>query len=120
MFAAIVVWPEINCFLVQILEQLLGDLGHADFRVAHRGRVITVDGAEVALAVYQHVTQRKILRHPHNRVVNRRVTVRMVLADNVADDTGGFLVRFIVIVGQFMHRIQHAAMYWFQSIPHVG
>ena len=49
--------------------------------VAHRPRRVAVDRAEVALAVDQQVAQREVLRHAHERVVDRRVAVRVVLAD---------------------------------------
>ena len=47
-------WREIDGFLVDVGEQLVGDLGQAHFGVAHRRRRIAVDRAEVALPVDQH------------------------------------------------------------------
>ncbi len=55
--AAVVVGPEIDGFLVEIGQQLVPDLGHADFGVTHCCRVIAVHGAEIALPVDQHVAQ---------------------------------------------------------------
>jgi hypothetical protein len=55
--------------------------------------VIAVDRAEVALAVHQHVAHRKVLRHAHDGVVHRLVAVRVVLADDVADDACGLSCR---------------------------
>ena len=55
--AAIVIRTEVDGFLVQIRQQLVRDLGHADFCVTHRGRVVAVHRAEVALAIHQHMTQ---------------------------------------------------------------
>ena len=57
-----------------------------DFGVAHRGRVIAVDIAEIALPVDQRIALGEILREPHQRVVDRLVAVRMEIADHVADD----------------------------------
>ena len=62
-----------------------------DFGVAHGGRVIAVDVAEVALPVDQRIALREILREPHQRVVDRLVAVRMEFADHVADDARDFL-----------------------------
>ena len=62
------------------------DLGQARFGVAHRRRRIAVDRAEIALAVDQRQAHREILRHPHHRVVDRLVAMRMVFTHHVADD----------------------------------
>ncbi len=68
------------------VEQVLGDARQAGLGVAHGGRVIAVDVAEVALAVDQRIAHGEILGETHERVVDRLVAVRMVLADHVADD----------------------------------
>ena len=61
--------------------------------VAHRRRVIAVDIAEIALPVDQRIALRELLREPHQRVVDRPIAVRMVFADDVADDARGLLER---------------------------
>src|SRR3989304_1176082 len=50
-------------------------------------------GAEVPLPVHQRVPQREVLDHPHERIIDRGVSVGVVLADDVPDDAGGVLVR---------------------------
>ncbi len=82
---------EVDRVLVDALEQQRRDLGHARFGVAHGGRVIAVDIAEIALPVDQRVAHREILRQAHQRVVDRLVAMRVELADDVADDAGAFL-----------------------------
>ena len=66
----------------------MGDFGQADFRVTHGRSVVSIDRAEVALAIHQHVAQRKVLRHANNGVVHRAVAVGMVFANDVTHDTG--------------------------------
>ena len=68
-------------------------LRHAHFGVAHRRRRIAVDRAEIALAVDQQVAHRERLRHAHDRVVDRGIAVRVILADHVADHARALLVR---------------------------
>ncbi len=118
-FRAVVVRPVIHRFLVQIGEQLVGDPGHADLGVTHRRRVVAVHRTEVALPVHQGITQRKILRHAHDGVVYRRVAVRVILTDHIADDTRRFLVGLVPVVGQFMHREQHAPVHRLEAVAHV-
>ena len=85
-FGLVVVRVEIDRFLVDIGQQLAGQSRHAHFGVAHRRRRIAVHGAEIALAVDQQIAHREFLRHAHDGVVHRRIAVRMVLADDIADD----------------------------------
>ena len=108
--AAVVIGAEIDRLFVYIGQQLVADFRHADFGVTHRRRVVAVDRAEVALAINKHVAQRKMLRHAHDGVINRRVAVRVVFTDHVADDTRRFFVGAVPVVVQFVHCEQHTAM----------
>ncbi len=85
---AVVVVAEIDRVLVEIVEQAVGDLGQPRFGVAHRGRRIGVHRAEIALAVDQRQPHRPVLRHAGQRVVDRAVAVRVIIAHHVADDLG--------------------------------
>ena len=96
------------------------DLRQPDLGVAHRRGVVAVDRAEVALAVDQHVAQREVLRHAHDRVVDRRVAVRVVLADHVADDARRLLVGPVPVVVQLVHREQHAPVHRLQAVARIG
>ncbi len=120
MFGAVVVGAEIDRFLVQIGQQLVGQLGHADFGIAHGGRRIAVDGAEVALPVHQQIAHGKRLGHAHDGVVHRRVAVRVVFTDDVAHHAGGFLVRLVPVVAELVHGKKHAPMHGFQAVAHIG
>ncbi len=119
LLGTVVVGPEIDGFLVDVEQQFMADARHAHFRVAHRRRVVAIHRAEVALAVDQHVAQRKILRHAHDGVVHRRIAVRVVLADHVADDARRLLVGLVPVVGKLVHGEKHAPMHGFQAIAHV-
>ena len=85
---AVVVRLPVHRAFVEFGEQQFGDGRQAGFGVAHGGGVVAVARAEVALAVDDGVAQAPVLRHAHHGVVHRRVAVRMVLADHVADDAG--------------------------------
>ena len=75
--AAVVGRAEVDRVLVDAVEQEPRHLGHPRFGVTHRGRVIAVDVAEVALPVDQRIALREILREPDQRVVDRLIAVRM-------------------------------------------
>ena len=116
---AVVVRPEVDGLLVDVDQQLVADPRHADLGVTHGRRVVAVDRAEVALPVDQHVAQREILRHAHDGVVHGGVAVGVVLADDVTDDTRRLLVGPVPVVGQLVHRVEHAAVDGFQPVAHV-
>jgi hypothetical protein len=119
LLGTVVVGPEIDGFLVNVDQQFMADARHAHLGVAHGGCVVAVHRAEVALAVDQHVAQREILRHAHDGVVHRRIAVRVVFANHVADDARRLLVGLVPVVGKLVHGEKHAPMHGFQAIAHV-
>ena len=76
---------EIHRAPIDVRQHLHRDARQPDFGVAIGGGVVTVDAAEVALAVHQRIAQRKLLHHAHHRVVHAAVAVRVVAAQHVAD-----------------------------------
>ena len=83
------------------------------------GRV-AVDRAEVALAVDQRVAQGEILRHARHRVVDGAIAVRVILAEHLADDTGGLLVRRAGPEAHVVHGVQDAPLHRLQAIARIG
>jgi hypothetical protein len=83
---AVVVGLEVDGVRVEVAQHLARDGREARLRVPHGGGRVVVDRAEVALAVDERVAQRELLRHADERVVDRRIAVRVVLAHAVADD----------------------------------
>jgi hypothetical protein len=116
---AVVVGHEVDGFLVDVGQQLVGDARHAHFGVTHGRRGVAVDRAEVALAVDQQVAHGERLRHAHDGVVHRRVAVGVVFTDDVTDHAGGLLVGLVPVVAELAHGVQHAAMHRLQTVPHI-
>ena len=117
---AVVVGDEIDRLAFDVGEELGGDARQPALGVAHRRRVVAVDRAEVALAVDERVAHREVLRHPHQRVVDRGVAVRVVLAHHVADHARALHVRPVPDDVRFLHRVEHAAVHRLQAVAHVG
>ena len=103
-------------------QQLVGELSTAAPRCsAWRRGGSPSTRAEVALPVDERVAQREVLRHAHQRVVDRGVAVRMVLAHDVADDArrtscSGLLAR----AAQLVHREEDAPVHGLEAVAHVG
>ena len=116
---AVVVVDEIHRFLIQVGQQRVGDFAHAYLCVTHGRGGIAVYGAEVALAVNQHVAHRKRLGHAHNRVIDRGVAVGVVFTDHVPHHPRGLLVSLVPVVAEFIHGVQDPAVNRFQAVPHV-
>ena len=85
-----------------------------------RRRGALVERAEVAMAVDQRQAHREVLRHAHERVVDRRVAVRVVLAHDLADDARGLDVVLVRRQAEFVHREQDAPLHRLEPVTRVG
>ena len=89
-------------------------------RVAVRGRRIAVDGAEVPVPVDERVSQRPVLGHPNEGVVDGLIAVRVVLLQHVADDRGALAVGAVGAVPGLEHRPQDPLVDRLQPVADVG
>ncbi len=88
----------------------MGDLGEPHLGVTHGRRGITVDGAKIALPVYQRIAHGKILCHADYRVIYGHIAVRMIFTYDIAYNTRRLLVGLIIVVVEFIHGIEYASM----------
>ena len=119
-FTAVVVGAEINRFFFDVRQHFVGDFRHADFGVTHRRRIVAVHRAEVALPVDKHIAQGKGLRHAHDGHIHRRIAVRVVFTDHIADHAGGLFIGAVPVVFQLVHSVEHAAVHGFETVAHIG
>ena len=82
---AVVVGLEVDRALAELPDQQHRLARHPRLGVSRRGRSV-VRAPKVSVPVDQRRVQREVLRQPHHGVVDRQVTVRMVLAHAVVDD----------------------------------
>ena len=118
-FGAVVVCDEINGVLVDIADHFNGEFVHSRFGVTHRGRFIAIDGAEVAVTVNQGVAKGERLGQTDQRQIQRGVAVRVIFTHDVADDTSGFLIRFVRLHARFVHAEDDAALNRFQTVADI-
>ena len=83
--AIIEVRREIDGVLVDVGEHLHRNPRQPRFGVPVRGGRIAVNRAEVSLAVDERIAKREVLHHAHERVVHRRIAMRVVFAEDVTD-----------------------------------
>ncbi|MNM28938.1 hypothetical protein D3C81_394640 [compost metagenome] len=118
-FLFVVVGLEIDGFLVDVRHQLMREPRHARLGVSHRRGGVAVDRTEVTLAIDQHVTQRERLCQTHQRVVHRLIAMRVVLTDDVTDDTCRLEVGLVAVRVEFIHRKQHTTMHRLEAIARI-
>ena len=111
---------EVDGVFVDIQEHILGDLAQAAFRVTHGSRAVTVDRAEVALAVHQRITHVPVLSQADHGEIYGGIAVGMVFAQYVTDDSCRFLIGFVRVVAQFVHSEQNTAMNRLHSVSYIG
>ncbi len=117
---AVVVVAEVDRVLVDVAHHLHGQRRHPALGVPRRGGRVVARAAEVALAVDQRVTQRPVLHQADEGVVDRGVTVRVVLTHHLTDDAAALVVAAIGAVATVEHRVDHATVHRLEPVAHVG
>ena len=112
--------PPVYRVLVDVGEHLLAERVEPRLRVTHGRRRVSVDRAEVSLAVDERVAHAEILREARHRVVNSRVAVRVVLTHRLADNTRRLLERLVVAHAELHHSVEYAALHGLQTVARVG
>ncbi|CDE48098.1 val start codon [Sutterella sp. CAG:351] len=118
-FCTVKVRCHIDRITVDISQHLFRNAAQTDFRVTHGSRRVAVNRAEVAVTVNERIAERERLRHTDDRVIDRDITMRVVLTDHVADHTGRLLIGNIVAVAEAPHGIKHAAVNRLETVPGV-
>ena len=114
------VGDEVDGVLVEVVHHRFGDGLEPGLGVAIGGRPIAVDRAEVALAVDQGGAHVEVLGEADQGVVGRGVAVRVVVADDLADDLGALAVGAVAGQAHLPHREQDAAVRRLEPVAHVG
>ncbi len=118
--AVVEVGNEDDRVLVDVLEHRHRDAREPGLGVAVRRCRVAVHRAEIPLPIDERVAQREVLHHAHQRVVQRHVAVRVVLAEHVADDGRALFVGTAGHQAQLVHRVEDAAVDRLQAVAHIG
>ena len=116
---AIVIVLKIHCVFVDICKHIGRRVVHTHFGVPHRGRIVAIHRAKVALSVKQGKRHGKILRHTHQGIIDGAVPMRVIFPHHFAHRTGRFSIGLVMGIAGFMHGIKDAPMHWLQSIPQI-
>ena len=116
---SIKVWIKIHRILINIPHQFHGNFSKACFGITHSRSAVTIDGAKVAMPIYQQISGREILCHAHHTIINCRIAMGVIFTQHISYNTCAFFMRFIRCNSLFGHGVDDSSMHRLQSISHI-
>ena len=108
--AFVVVRGEIYRVLFHVLHQRGAEMRQSRLGITHRRRRIIFDRTEIAFAINQFLAHHPRLRHVHERRINHRFTVRMVIAGSIAANLRALIGLASGKQRQLVHRVKDAPL----------
>ena len=88
---------KVHDILVQIRQiSVLCHLGKASFRVTHGSRAVSLNRAEIPVAVNQNHSLFEFLGHDNESLVDGAVAVGMIFTHGISHDTSALPVRAVI------------------------
>ena len=115
----VIVRNKIHRVLLHVGHQCPTQRRHPRFRITHGGRRISFHRSKVPLRINQRLPHRPRLPHVHQRRINHRLTVRVIVPRGVTTNLRALHLLLRRIKPQLMHRIQDPPLRRLQSIPHI-
>ena len=110
---------HVDGILVDVAEDLVGNLLELGLRISHGRDGVAVHGAEVALAVDHRVALVPGLCQTRKGVIYAGVAVGVVFSQHLTDDLGAFAGRCGKAQAEAVHAEEHAALHGFEAVAHV-
>ena len=61
-----------------------------------------------------------MLRHAHQRVIDRGIAMGVIFTDDIADDARRLAEWFVILIAVLMHRIENTAVHGLEAVAHIG
>ena len=116
---AVEVGVEVDRAPVNVLHHGDGELRKPCFRVPVGGRRVPIHRTEIAFSVNQRMPLIESLGEPYERVVDRSVPVRVVLLEDLPDDSRAFGKGAGREQTLPEHRVENPALPRFQAVPDI-
>ncbi|MPN11585.1 hypothetical protein SDC9_158888 [bioreactor metagenome] len=110
---------HIDGILLDVEKHLFGEAFEPALGIAAGGGGVAVDIAEVALSFDQGSAHREVLREADQRIVDRRIAVRVIFTHDLADHAGAFDGGVGFAEVQHLHRVEDAAVDRLQPVAHI-
>ena len=120
LLCAVEVRLEIHRIFVDVTHQFHSHFAQTGFCITHGGSAITVNRTEVALSFNERIACVEILRKTHHCIIYGTVTMGMITAHAVPDDTRTLTSGFVGSDAEFLHRVHDAAVNRLHAIPDIG
>src|SRR5258708_3059089 len=111
---------EVHRFLVDVFEHVFGLAMKAVFNIPHRRSTVPLLITKVTLAVHQQIAHTPFLGHTDHGVKDGGVPVGVIFTHHFPDDTGGFLMRFVAVIAEFVHAVEDTSMYGLHHLPDIA
>ena len=118
-FAFIEVRNHVDGIFVEIGKQFFREALHAAFGITGGRGGVAVDGSEVALAFNQRGAHGEVLGETHKRIVNRGVSVRMILTHDFTDDSRRFHGGVTFGESKLFHSVEDSAVDGLKTVTDV-
>ena len=119
LLALVVIGAKIDGPLIDVLQQRGRNTRKARLGVPHGGRRIAIHRAEVPLPFHQRVAHAEWLGHAHQRIVDGRVAMGMVLAHDFTDDFGALARGLVGRQAHFVHSEEDAPIHRLEAVADV-
>src|SRR3989338_7293864 len=80
---------------------------------------VSSEASEISLPLNKRIPQRKVLGQSHQGIIDRGISMRMILAKNCSNHSRAFLKRFVMCHPHFAHSVEDSPMDWFEAVAHV-
>ncbi len=110
---------KINDIFFNVAHHFGSDARKSRFRITVCSRGVAVDGTKVTLTVDKRIAHRKRLRHSHQSIVNRRVSVRMIATQHITNRCSRLAVRVVVGQSILIHGVKNAPVYRFKAVAYI-
>jgi len=105
-----------NGILFDIFHHFFREFGQSSLGIPHGCRTISVNGPEVSLSVDERISHGPRLGESRHRVIDRRITVRVVFSHHVSDDGCRFFMFLVIEISHLLHGKEDPSDYRFESV----
>ena len=106
-------------FFVDVRSHFLGNLRHLCFGITVSCRRVTGNSTKVTLRSYSCIPLSKILTKAHKGIVNRGITMRMIMTQNFTDNSSTFFWLATARKIKFIHSVHNSPVNRFKPIPNI-